>query len=88
VVGVRDGDTISVLDGAKERYTISLEGIDAPESAQVLGVRARNSLSDLVYGKTVTVTRLRNDRYGRVVGKVTLEAAALFYQQGVNHFGV
>src|SRR5262245_53434108 len=40
VVGVSDGDTITVLDGQKRQHKIRLEGIDAPESSQDFGSRA------------------------------------------------
>src|SRR5262245_50122747 len=68
VVGVSDGDTITVLDEQKRQYKIRLEGIDAPESKQDYGSRAKQSLSDLVFNKTVTVTSSKKDRYGRVLG--------------------
>jgi endonuclease YncB( thermonuclease family) len=72
VVGVSDGDTITVLDGQKRQHKIRLDGIDAPESSQDFGSRAKQSLSDLVFGKTVTVISSKKDRYGRTVGKVML----------------
>ena len=72
VVGVSDGDTLTVLDASNQQYKIRLEGIDAPESNQDFGSRAKQSLSDLVFGKTVTVESLKKDKYGRVLGKVTL----------------
>ncbi len=56
VVGVSDGDTITVLDASNQQHKIRLDGIDAPESNQDFGARAKQSLSDLVFGKTVTVT--------------------------------
>lgn len=37
VVGVSDGDTITVLDSTKSRHKIRLAGIDAPESKQAFG---------------------------------------------------
>lgn len=50
VGGVKDGDTIVVLhDGRGE--TIRLYGIDAPEKGQDFGNRAKQTLSDLVFGK-------------------------------------
>lgn len=72
VVGVSDSDTITVLDASKRQHKIRLDGIDAPESSQDFGGRAKQSLSDLVFGKTVTVVGSKQDRYGRTVGKVTL----------------
>jgi len=73
VVGVSDGDTITVLDADKRQHKIHLDGIDAPESNQDFGSRAKQSLSDLVFGKTVTVTSRKKDIYGRMLGTVTLD---------------
>jgi endonuclease YncB( thermonuclease family) len=70
VVGVADGDTITVLDAAKTQHKIRLAGIDAPEKSQPFGQRSKESLSDLVFSKTVTVETGKTDRYGREVGKV------------------
>jgi endonuclease YncB( thermonuclease family) len=70
VVGVSDGDTITVLDQAKKQHKVRLGGIDAPEKGQAFGDRAKESLSRLVYDKSVTVDFHKVDRYGRSVGKV------------------
>jgi endonuclease YncB( thermonuclease family) len=69
VVGVTDGDTITVLDDQKRQHKIRLDGIDAPESNQDFGSRAKQSLSDLVFGKTVTVSS----------SKVSLRRAILIF---------
>lgn len=37
VVGLSDGDTITVLDAEHVQHKIRLSGIDAPEKAQPLG---------------------------------------------------
>ncbi|MGH9940207.1 MAG: thermonuclease family protein [Blastocatellia bacterium] len=71
VVSVTGGDTITLLDAEKRQHKIRLDGIDAPEEDQAFGDRAKKSLSDLVLGKTVTVTGSKVDRSGRMVGKVT-----------------
>src|SRR5215510_14805069 len=81
VVGVSDGDTITVLDGQKRQHKIRLDGIDAPESNQDYGSRAKQSLSDLVFGKTVTVTSRKNDRYGSVLGTVSLDGRDINQEQ-------
>jgi len=70
VVGVADGDTITVLDADKVQHKIRLTGIDAPEKKQPFGNRSKQSLSDMVYNKTVTVETDKRDRYGRELGKV------------------
>ena len=55
VVGVSDGDTVKVLDEMKQVHTVRLMGIDAPEKAQAFGQASKQSLSDLVYMKPVSV---------------------------------
>lgn len=70
VVGISDGDTITVLDGSKTQHKIRLAGIDAPEKNQAFGELSKQHLSDLVFGKTVTVDWNKADKYGRTVGKV------------------
>jgi endonuclease YncB( thermonuclease family) len=70
VVGIADGDTVTVLDASKIEYKIRLAGIDAPEKAQAFGNRSKEHLSGLVYGKSVTVDWNKKDAYGRTVGKI------------------
>ncbi len=70
VVGVADGDTITVLDADKVQHKIRLSGIDAPEKKQPFGNRSKESLSDLAFDKTVDVETSKRDRYGRQIGKV------------------
>lgn len=70
VVGVSDGDTITVLDADHRQYKIRLSGIDAPEKAQPFGQRSKENLSHLVFGRDVTVEWRKKDRYGRTIGKV------------------
>jgi endonuclease YncB( thermonuclease family) len=45
VVGVSDGDTITILDDAKTQHKIRFAGIDAPEKGQAFGERSRQSLA-------------------------------------------
>lgn len=70
VVGVTDGDTITVLDAEKRQHKVRLEGIDAPESGQPFGTQAKKALSDKVFGKEITVKETGKDRYGRTLGHV------------------
>jgi endonuclease YncB( thermonuclease family) len=70
VVGVSDGDTITVLDAQKTQYKIRVAGIDTPEKNQDFGNRSKEHLSGLVYGKTVNLPEARIDKYGRTVSRV------------------
>ena len=71
VVGITDGDTISVLhDGHAEK--IRLDGIDCPENHQAFSSKAKQFTSNLAFGKTVTIKVKEKDKYGRTVGEVIL----------------
>ena len=70
VVGVSDGDTITVLDRNNVQHKIRLAGIDAPEKAQAFGEKSRQSLARMVFGKDVRIESTKRDRYGRLVAKV------------------
>jgi endonuclease YncB( thermonuclease family) len=70
VIGVSDGDTVDVLDDNKTVHRIRLAGIDAPEKAQPFGQRAKEHLSNTVFGKRVEVIGNKIDKYGRTVGKI------------------
>jgi endonuclease YncB( thermonuclease family) len=72
VIGVSDGDSITVLDSDKRQHKIRLQGIDAPEKAQAYGQKSKESLSKLVYKKTVQVLLSKKDRFGRTVGQVMI----------------
>ena len=72
VVGVTDGDTITVLDATQTQHKIRLDGIDTPEKGQAFGTQAKKALSDKVFAKQVTVKYKERDRYGRIVGIVML----------------
>jgi micrococcal nuclease len=71
VVGVTDGDTITVLhEGRGEK--IRLYGIDCPEKRQDFGTKAKEATSALTFGKIVEVEPVDVDRYGRTVALVTV----------------
>lgn len=70
VVGISDGDTITVLDASRTQHRIRIAGVDAPERGQPGGQRSKESLSALVYDQSVRVDANKRDRFGRVVGKV------------------
>lgn len=72
VVGVSDGDTITVLQN-KQQYKIGLYGVDCPESSQAFGQRAKEFTSAMLFGKTVEVTVYDIDKYDRSVGVVKVD---------------
>ena len=62
VIGVIDGDTIDIPDASKTTHRIRLAGIYAPERKQAFGARSKQTLSEMVYGETVTVDTNKIDR--------------------------
>jgi endonuclease YncB( thermonuclease family) len=68
VVGVHDGDTVTVLTRDRQQFRIRLYGIDAPETNQPFGDRSKRYLSDLVFNKQVRVLVKGEDGYGRTIG--------------------
>lgn len=81
VVGVGDGDTITVLDNSNTQHKIRLAGIDAPEKNQAFGTASKRSLSDMVFGRQVAVEWSKHDRYGRTVGKVIVNGMDVNLEQ-------
>jgi len=81
VVGVSDGDTVTVLDADNKPHKIRLSGIDAPEKEQAYGQKSKESLSELVFGKSVDVEWRKQDRYGRTVGKIMLGGVDICLEQ-------
>lgn len=75
VIGVTDGDTITCLTDQKEHVKVRLYQIDAPKSSQAYGQKAKQALSDMIYGKTVEVENMGKgaDRYKRTFGIIFLE---------------
>jgi len=73
VIGVSDGDTVTILDDTKTQWKIRLLGIDAPEKTQAFGSKSKEHLSDLVFNRQVTVEYSKKDRYGRTLGKIFVD---------------
>ena len=71
VTKVIDGDTIELVGGDKLR----LLGIDSPERGDLLYDSATAILASIVANRTVTVTysKRRRDRYGRILGYLFID---------------
>jgi endonuclease YncB( thermonuclease family) len=75
IVGVTDGDTITLLDADKRQHKIRLDGIDAPESGQPFGRASKRNLSDLAFNQGAVAECSKVDRYGREVCRVLVDGA-------------
>ena len=78
VVGITDGDTITVLHSKTLKdVKVRLYGIDCPERGQAFGTKAKKFTSEMVFGKVVEVHRMDTDRYGRTVALVSVDKQLL-----------
>jgi len=72
VTRVFDGDTVWVQPAAGGRWRkLRLDGLDAPEICQSMGVAARDALAARLLEQVVTVRERAHDGYGR--GLVVIE---------------
>ena len=70
VIGVKDGDTIEVIDNHHHTTILRLAEVDCPEKKQAFGNKAKQFTSEAVYLKTITYQVTDIDRYGRSIAKV------------------
>lgn len=78
MVRVADGDSFAVArSGSRATDEIRIFGIDAPERSQPWSRRAREALSERVYGKVVRIVPVERDRYERIVAEVFSDGASV-----------
>ena len=85
VIKVYDGDTITIAskmpyeNSPLFRFSVRLNGIDTPEikskneNEKNLAKKARDSLSQLIMNKKVTLQNVQNEKYGRILADVYLD---------------
>ena len=70
VVGVKDGDTVVVIDASNFQTTLRLAEVDCPEKDQPFGTKAKQFTSDQIYRKEIKYIVTDIDRYGRSIAKI------------------
>jgi endonuclease YncB( thermonuclease family) len=70
VVGIKDGDTVVVLDSLNNQTTLRLAEVDCPEKSQPFGTKAKQFTSDQIYLKTIKYIVTDTDRYGRSIAMI------------------
>lgn len=70
VVGIKDGDTVVVLDSLSNQTTLRLAEVDTPEKSQAFGTKAKQFTSDQIYLKTIKYVVTDTDRYGRSIAMI------------------
>lgn len=70
VVGIKDGDTVVVLDSLNNQITLRLAEVDTPEKSQPFGTKAKQFTSDQIYLKNIKYVVTDTDRYGRSIAMI------------------
>jgi micrococcal nuclease len=70
VVGIKDGDTVVVLDSLNNQTTLRLADVDCPEKSQPLGTKAKQFTPDQIYLKTIKYVVTDTDRYNRSIAMI------------------
>lgn len=69
VVGITDGDTFTAINRDSLRIYFRLLGVDAPERGQDYYNRAKQALSDLIFGKDIVVDVVKTEKWGRYLAR-------------------
>lgn len=77
VAGIMDGDTFKLLTKDSTTVKVRLANIDCPERKQPFSDKAKQFVSNAIFGKYVTVQVLKKDRYRRLIANV-------FYGDSIN----
>ena len=72
-IGVTDGDTFTCLDTVGKQQKVRISEIDAPELGQPYGRDARDTLAELIFGKSLAVIPIRSTADGLVICKVSVD---------------
>lgn len=81
VVGISDGDTITILDHNKQQHKIRLKGIDAPESHQPFGQKSKSNLSAMAFNRDVIAECGKQDKYKRRICKIIVNGQDINLEQ-------
>ncbi len=76
-IKVSDGDTIKVRLDDDSVENVRLYGVDCPEKRQSFGREATQFTKDMVLGKTVNISPVTTDRYGRTIAWVYVDGRCL-----------
>lgn len=81
VVDVSSGDTFTIQIGDGKTFKVRLMEVDAPEPSQAFGRQARLFSESLLMENLVNVEFDTVDKYGRLIGQVTLPDGRVLNQE-------
>ncbi len=81
VVGISDGDTVTLLDANRHQHKIRLQGIDAPDPIQPFGQKSKSNLSALVFNKEVIANCGKQDKGHHKLCKIIVKGQDVNLEQ-------
>jgi endonuclease YncB( thermonuclease family) len=81
VVGISDGDTVTLLADRHVQVKIRLAGIDAPEKRQAFGDRSKTNLSRMVFQRNIDADCGKSDRYHRRICVLYVDGTDVSFEQ-------
>jgi len=81
IVGVNDGDTLTLLDAEHVPHKIRVAGIDAPEKKQDFGEKSKSHLSALTFNRLAQADCRKIDRYRRQICVVYVDGLDVGLEQ-------
>lgn len=85
VISITDGDTFKLLIQDSIQHNVRLANIDCPERAQPFSNKAKQFLSDAIFGKEITIEVIKTDRYKRLVAIVLYDGGKNVNQELVKN---
>lgn len=74
VVTISDGDTFTCLDASRSQIKVRMANIDTPEGKQPYGQKAKQELSELLFGKYISLEAEAKTGTGALSGMPMLTA--------------
>ncbi|GAA4237538.1 thermonuclease family protein [Postechiella marina] len=85
VTAITDGDTFKLLTQDSTLIRVRLANIDCPERKQPFSNKAKQFVSDAIFGDHINIHILKKDRYGRFIANVMYKDALNLSYQLVQH---
>ena len=81
IVGVTDGDTVTLLDKEKQEHKIRIAGIDAPEKSQAFWQAAKKQMSIMAFEREAIADCPKRDNRERQICVVKVDGLDVGLEQ-------
>jgi len=85
VTAITDGDTFKLLTKDSTLIRVRLANVDCPERKQPFSTKAKQFVSDAIFGDNINISVLKKDRYGRFIANVIYSDSLNLSEELVKH---